>query len=187
VTTTISAVSAGREEIRTLLVGAISCNIAWGLVYAAMFLMSALIDRGRALRAIRSVRSAAQPADAHRIITREVAPILTDVLTTDELERVRQALLRVPDLPPSLDKKEWLSALAVFLLVVLSTFPVVIPFLVFRNVHVAVRLSNLVAIAMLFAAGYLVARHAGLHPWRTGLNMVVLGALLLAITIALGG
>ena len=29
--------------------------------------------------------------------------------------------------------------------------------------------------------------HTGYHPWRTGLSMVVLGALLVAITIALGG
>jgi VIT1/CCC1 family predicted Fe2+/Mn2+ transporter len=75
----------------------------------------------------------------------------------------------------------------VFLLVFLSTFSIVIPFLVFGNAHVAMRASNLVAIVMLFAAGYMLGRHGGYHPWRTGLSMVVLGVVLVAITIALGG
>ena len=74
-----------------------------------------------------------------------------------------------------------------FLLVVLSTFPLVIPFLVFRDVQFALRTSNTVAIVMLFACGYLIARYAGLRPWRTGLSLVLLGVVLVGITIALGG
>ena len=98
-------------------------------------------------------------------------------------------MLDIPDVPsaPGLTRRDWLSALAVFLLVFLSTFPVVLPFLLFRNVQVAIRVSNLVAIAMLFAAGYLLARHGGYHPWRTGVSMVVLGVALVAITVGLGG
>ncbi len=86
-----------------------------------------------------------------------------------------------------LAKDDWLGALAVFLLVFLSTFPLVIPFLVFRNVHVALRVSNAIALVMLFLAGYEVAKHAGYHPWRAGLSMVLLGVVLVGITIVLGG
>jgi VIT1/CCC1 family predicted Fe2+/Mn2+ transporter len=70
------------------------------------------------------------------------------------------------DLPqaPSLTREDWLGALAVFLLVFLSTFPVVIPFIVLRSAHLAIRASNLVAIVMLFLCGYLLARHGGYHP-----------------------
>ena len=55
------------------------------------------------------------------------------------------------DLPPtpSLTREDWIGALGVFLLVFLSTFPIVIPFLVFREVHFALRMSNLVALVML--------------------------------------
>jgi VIT1/CCC1 family predicted Fe2+/Mn2+ transporter len=88
---------------------------------------------------------------------------------------------------PQLTKDDWLGALAVFLLVFLSTFPVVIPFLVFGNVQVALRTSNLVAIAMMFGAGYWLAEHGGYHPWRTGFSVVLLGVVLVAIAIALGG
>jgi VIT1/CCC1 family predicted Fe2+/Mn2+ transporter len=73
------------------------------------------------------------------------------------------------------------------LLVFLSTFPVVVPFLFLEPLHLAMRVSNGVAIASLYVAGHLLARYAGLSPMRTGLVMVALGIVLVGITIALGG
>ncbi len=74
-----------------------------------------------------------------------------------------------------------------FSLVFLSTFPVVVPFMVLQNIASATCVSsNGVAIAMLFGAGYMLARYAGMPPVRTGLIMVTVGAVFVAITIALG-
>jgi VIT1/CCC1 family predicted Fe2+/Mn2+ transporter len=183
------AVTSGRDEVRTLLVGAIGCNIAWGLVDAVMYLIGALTERGRDLVTVRAVREAGTPAQARHRIVAAVSPMMTSILTEQDIERVRLGLLQLRDLPPApaLTAADWRGALAVFLLVFLSTFPVVIPFLVFRDVPVALRASNLVAIAMLFACGYLLARHGGYHPWRTGFSMVVIGVVLVGIAIALGG
>jgi VIT1/CCC1 family predicted Fe2+/Mn2+ transporter len=187
-TGTLGAATAGREEVRTLLVGAIGCNIAWGLVDAVMFLMSSLTERGRGLLTIRAVHSAASPQQAHGVIAGAVPPVLAKVLSENDLESMRQGLLRMGELPPrGLEKRDWLGALAVFLLVFLSTFPVVIPFLVVQDVQLALRLSNLVAIAMMFVCGILLGRHGGYHPWRTGFSVVLLGVLLVGITIVLGG
>jgi VIT1/CCC1 family predicted Fe2+/Mn2+ transporter len=114
--------------------------------------------------------------------------VLSAILTRDDLDRLRQRLVTAPDIePPTLTRDDWRGALGVFLLVFLSTLPVVVPFLFFSNVRVALRLSNLVAIVMMFAVGRTLARHAGFSPWWTGLAFVALGALLVAITIALGG
>jgi VIT1/CCC1 family predicted Fe2+/Mn2+ transporter len=63
----------------------------------------------------------------------------------------------------------------------------VIPFLVFRNLHFALRVSNAIALVMLFLTGYSLARHGGHHPWRTGLSVMLIGVVLVAIAIALGG
>jgi VIT1/CCC1 family predicted Fe2+/Mn2+ transporter len=63
----------------------------------------------------------------------------------------------------------------------------VIPFLVFRDTYLAIRASNIVAIAMLFAVGYWLAKHGGHNPWRTGFSVVLLGVVLVGIAIALGG
>ena len=82
---------------------------------------------------------------------------------------------------------EWLGALGVFLLVFLSTFPVVIPFLFMKNALLALRVSNAIAIVMLFATGYAFGRITGRRPWMMGIAMVILGAVLVGLTMALGG
>ena len=188
-TGTLSAATADREEVRTLLVGVIGCNIAWGLVDAVMFPMSALTERGHGLLTIQAVRSAASPEAAHRVIAGAVPPILASTLEPLTLEHMRQGLLGITDLPasPVLTKRDWLGALAVFLLVFLSTFPIVIPFLMVTNVRLALRLSNLVALVMLFVIGSWLARHGGHNPLWAGLAMTLLGVVLVGITIALGG
>ena len=74
-----------------------------------------------------------------------------------------------------------------FLLVVLATFPVVIPFIFIAETALAMRVSNAVALVMLFAAGHAFGRYAGGVPWRSGLAMMGIGAALVVATIALGG
>ena len=189
-TTTIDAASGGREDVRTLLFAAVGCNLAWGLVDAVMFLMHAITGKGRDLKSVRAVRAASTPREAHLIITGAMPPVLASMLTLDDLERLRQGLVRMDNLParPGLSKEDWLGALGVFLLVLLSTFPLVVPFLIFPGVNLALRASNAVAIAMLFLCGFVLARHGGYPPpWVAGLSMVLLGTVLVAITIALGG
>jgi len=76
---------------------------------------------------------------------------------------------------------------AVFLLVFLSTFPVVLPFVFIADPGIAKRASALVAIAMLFLCGYAWGRYADVKPWRTGGVMVLLGVVIESVIIALGG
>jgi VIT1/CCC1 family predicted Fe2+/Mn2+ transporter len=79
------------------------------------------------------------------------------------------------------------GAAAVFLLVFLSTFPIIVPFIVMRDTARALRTSNAIAIAMLFVAGWRLGTYAGVSGLRIGLTMVGLGVVLVAIAIALGG
>jgi VIT1/CCC1 family predicted Fe2+/Mn2+ transporter len=100
--------------------------------------------------------------------------------------------LRLQELPQPperarLDKDDGRGALGVFLLVFLSTFPVTIPFLVMRDPVPALRVSNAIAVVLLFAAGYAFGRLTGRRPVWVGTAMVVLGSILVGMTIALGG
>ena len=102
---------------------------------------------------------------------------------------MRQRLMQLPE-PPArarLGKDDWLGAIGVFLVVFLSTFPVVIPFIFMRNVGPALRVSNAIAIVMLFLTGWAFGRMTGHHPWLVGIAMVVLGSVLVGMTMALGG
>jgi hypothetical protein len=187
-TGSISVATADREETRAVLIGAIGCNLAWGIVDAVMYLMTLLVERGRNLALGRAVRGA-DAASGRRLLTDELPEPLDRLLDEAAIERARAKLAALPELParPRLHRRDWLAALGVLLLVFLSTFPVVLPFLFVRPLDLAMRVSNAVAVGMLFLAGHALGRHAGLRPWALGLAMVALGIVLVGLTIALGG
>jgi len=188
-TGSLSVYEAGREDVRTMLVGALGCNLAWGLIDAVFYLMGCLAEKGRDLATFRAVREAGDPGRAHRLIADALPPVVASVLEPAELEAMRQRLQELPQPPERarLDKDDGRGALGVFLLVFLSTFPVTIPFLVMRDPVPALRVSNAIAVVLLFAAGYAFGRLTGRRPVWVGTAMVVLGSILVGMTIALGG
>ena len=78
-------------------------------------------------------------------------------------------------------------ALQIFLIVVVSTFPVVLPFLLMQDVTLAQNVSRAIALAMLFFGGLALGRYAGYGSWRVGLLMAALGTALIVAINALGG
>jgi len=187
-TLTLGVVTADRIQVRTMLLAALGCNLAWGIIDAGVFLMARFNQRGRNAMQLRAVRTAADIAGAHRIIADALPPVLASALPPDQLELMRQRLLKLPEPGRAqLTKRDALGALGICLLSFLSTFPIVIPFILIGDARLALRLSNVVAIGMLFVCGYAFGRYAGYRPWVTGLAMVAVGAVLVGVAIALGG
>ena len=60
-TGSLSAAKAGRTEVRTMLIGAIGCNLAWGLIDAIIYLMGCLAERATNLRIWQAWRQAPTP------------------------------------------------------------------------------------------------------------------------------
>jgi VIT1/CCC1 family predicted Fe2+/Mn2+ transporter len=63
----------------------------------------------------------------------------------------------------------------------------VIPFIFMSDPQLALRVSNAIAVVMLFFCGYAFGRHSGLNPWVMGLSMVAFGVVLVGVAITLGG
>ncbi len=188
-TGTLSVATAGREDVKLMLVAAIGCNIAWGFVDGVMYVLRNLVVRAREATLDRAVRAARRPEEAHHLIATQIGPMAA-ALGAPGLERVRLWIIDQPPPPAGrvpLTAHDLRSALGVFLLVFLSTFPVVLPFVFIADLQLAKRLSAATAIAMLFLCGYGWGRYGGLSPWRAGLVMVLLGVVVEAIVIALGG
>jgi len=188
-TGSLSVAEAGREDVRTMLIGALGCNLAWGIIDAVLYLMGSLAEKGRGLMIFRAVLRATDPQKAQRLIADALPAVVASVLQPAELEAMHQRLKQLPE-PPGharLRKDDWLGALGVFLLVFVSTFPVAIPFIFMHNAGPALRLSNLIAIVLLFLLGYAFGRCAGRNPWMMGISMVVIGVILVSLTMALGG
>lgn len=188
-TGSLSVAEAGREDVRTMLVGALGCNLAWGIIDGVLYLMGCLAEKGRNLVTYRAVRQAADPGQGQRLLARALPAVVASVLQPAELESIRQRLNELPD-PPArarLSASDWRGGIAVFLLVFLSTLPVAIPFMFMHNAPGAMRVSNAIAVGMLFLTGMAYGRCVGRSPWVIGIAMVILGAVLVAVTMALGG
>jgi len=79
------------------------------------------------------------------------------------------------------------GALTIFVLVTASTFPLVVPFMLFKEIGPALLGSRLVALALLFLGGWVLAKYSGGNRWLAGTGMAAIGALLIGALIALGG
>ena len=154
-----------RDETRDLLIAALGCNAAWGIIDAALYLIARLSERGRIHRTAKRV------------------PEVRAALDADVLERVREMKLEVT----RVGAEDLWAALAVFWLVFLTALPAMVPFLVIRDPQLAMRTSNALLIGGLFYVGWRWASYTGARPWRTGLFMALLGVLLVLVAIALGG
>jgi hypothetical protein len=188
-TGSLSVATAGRAEVREMLVGALGCNLAWGVIDALLYLMAVLADKGRNLATFQALRAARDAEEGNRIVAGALPPLVASVLDRSHLDVIRQRLAGMPA-PPTrarLGADDWRGGLAVFLLVFLSTLPVAVPFLLVGEAHFALRVSNAVAIVMLLFCGYAVGRLTGYHPWLTALLMVLVGIALVWMTMALGG
>jgi len=184
----ISIATAGSDDVRTVMVAALGCNLAWGLVDAVMYLVRTVTERTR-MRTLGKSVTGAEPEAGRRIIESTLPPHLVALTGPDELEGMRRRLLALPSpTGMALERNDLLSALGIFLWVVVATFPVVVPFMLLANLATAMRASQGVALAMLFVTGVALGRHAGYrHPVRTGLWAALLGVALITAVVALGG
>jgi hypothetical protein len=189
-TGSLSVAEAGRDDVRAMLIGALGCNIAWGIIDGVLYLMSCLADRGRNIKRYLAARQASDPQVGRQLIADALPPLVASVMEPAELESIHRRLqaLRDPQATRArLTGRDWLGALGVFLIVFLTTFPVAIPFLFMSHAHSALRVSNAIAVVMLFVSGYAFGRITGAREWLVGISMVVLGIVLVGLTMALGG
>lgn len=187
-TGSISILTAGRDDVRTMLLGALGCNLAWGIIDGVFYLITCLAQNAHFLQAVHRAHGADSP-EASRRAFRESFPALGDILQDEDIQNITRRMKEIPDMPSRarLHKEDFRGALAVCLLVFLSTFPVVLPFLFIHKVTLAMRISNAVAIVMLFGTGFAYGRLTRRHPFLVGLFMVTLGGILVSLTIAMGG
>jgi VIT1/CCC1 family predicted Fe2+/Mn2+ transporter len=184
----LSIASAGEAEVRTAMFAALGCNVAWGLVDAVMYVVRTATERSRLRVLAQSVR-ASDDAGGMRIIERALPEHLSPIVGPAEIEAMRKRVsARPPDAGALLRPRDFAEAAAIFAMVVLATFPVVLPFMLFDGAARAFRYSQVITVVMLFGCGVALGRHAG-HPKpvRTGLAMAVFGVVLIAVVKALGG
>ena len=188
-TGTFSVSTAGRQDVNDLLWAALGCNLAWGLVDGIMYIMDEVILRARAIIQINKMRDAGSRVEEREIVKDNISPLIAEFISDEEIDHLIEKLKQQPKatLKNATSIKDFRNAGIIFLLVFISTFPVAIPFFIFHNVIVALRVSNLIGLLSMFALGYSLARYTGLRPFITALVYTAIGVFLIGLTILLGG
>jgi VIT1/CCC1 family predicted Fe2+/Mn2+ transporter len=185
----ISVSTSTPDDVRQLLWAAMGCNFAWGLVDGIMNLMSSLLERGHNFSVIRKIKKAPNNGSVKTVIADEISPLFSELLSSDELLQLAQRVQKLPEPPTKnlITGQDIISLIQIFLLVFICTLPIALPFAFVDNLHLAMRISNGIALIMLFSGGYTLARYAGFRPLPTAISYTALGLCLVALTMALGG
>ena len=184
-------VKEGADATKEMLIGIIGCNIAWGLIDGGMYILGAMFERGRSARLLHTVQRAKNDAEALEVIGSELDPRLAAITSPAERDRLyRDILGRLRSFHPlrtRITKEDVYGAIASFWLVVLSTLPAVIPFLIIRDRLTALRVSNGLLLTMLFYVGVRWGRETNSRPWLIGTSLLLAGMAMVGAAILLGG
>jgi len=148
-----------------------------------------VLGRGRKLLLHRALRDGTDPAELRSLLEEVLPEHVAAGLSAADLQSVRNAVGTRAGLhaPARVQGEDLLAALGVFLVVVASTFPVALPFLLIEDAALAKTVSRTLSLVLLFLGGYSVGRYSGVRPVWMGLAMLAIGAALVAAVTALGG
>jgi VIT1/CCC1 family predicted Fe2+/Mn2+ transporter len=180
-----------REEMRSLVVAMIGCNVAWGVIDGALYLIGSVFSRNQRIHFVRKLRQTTSEAEAMAAIREEFGledepdmpaedraafhRVIPDIMRHARTERAR------------LRPKDFQAAAIIAALVALTALPGIVPFLVLSDGYLALRSANVIQLCLLFLVGFRWARHTGSNPWGAGLAIAGLCIGLVAVSVALGG
>ena len=188
-----AAVRLGHEEAdsRALLVGILGCNVAWGIVDGVMYVLAALFERGREALMVREVLAAPSDEAARAQVEAHLDGPLVSLATEQERQRfadwVVRAARRAGERRVRLHVADLLGGVAVGVVILMATAPMLVPYLLVKDATLAVRISNAVGLALLFFVGVVWGRKTGAGAIRIGLGVTLVGGALVLVTVALGG
>jgi hypothetical protein len=177
--------------VQGMLLAALGCAVAWGMIDGVMYILTSIFERSQSQRLLADIQRAPDERTALALIADRLDDTLEEVLTDEERARFSAAIYqRFKDVPPKrvkVTRDDIFGAIAVFVLAVVATLPVVIPYLFIDDPFWAIRMSNLIAIAMLFFVGAAWARYTNARPLHMGLMLAGIGLAMVLIAIPLGG
>ncbi len=176
---------------RSLLYATIGCNVAWGIIDAALMLFGTIFDRSRLARLGNAIATTSTDEGAVAIVANELDETLVPITTPDQRRALYHDVIaqvrRTERKRPRLTKADFYAAAAIFWSVFIASFPAALPFLLIDDPWIALRASNALLIAILFWVGYRWAGYTNIRPAYAGFVLVAISFTLVAIAIPLGG
>ena len=181
----------GRAGAREMLVGILGCNLAWGIIDGVLYVLGQVFERGRLRRVGLNLRQARSDAEARQVVASELddqlAPLTDETVRQHLYQSVVEHVRSLSGTPNRVRREDVMGGIAAGLLVCACSVPAVLPFLFLDDPRLALRVSNGILLALLFVVGWRAARVTLARPWLAGLVFMLVGFLLVALAIPLGG
>lgn len=181
----------GRQGAREMLIGILGCNLAWGIIDGVLYVLGQVFERGRLRRIGFHLRRAKSDVVARQMVAEELDETLASMTDESTRQALYQSIVErargAPLAGNRVRRKDLLGGLAAGWLVFACSFPAVLPFVFLDDPRLALRVSNAILLALLFYVGWRWSRHTLAKPWLAGLTFLLVGLLLVALAIPLGG
>lgn len=176
----------------TIFRASLGAVVAWGIIDAVMYGIFSVFERKDKVRMLNAVKCSSSDPSRLTIIAEAFDYIFEPI--TDEAHRMQiyaQILEAMKTAQPKrikIETEDILGAGAVFVAAIVAVIPSLLPLVLFRdNLNLALRLSNLFSLLMLFITGYRWGKYSGYKPWLTGLIIMSIAILMVILAIPLGG
>jgi hypothetical protein len=199
ITNAVRAITgAGSIDIKLMAETALGAGIAWGIIDAVLYILVVVYQRNRYAHISLELKWIKDDQEAMAIIQEDLEDSIIGTLDAEHQEAIYKLVLDAQrrsiyasnlgqTKTINIGREDFFGAFQVFLAMLLATLVVVAPLWLISPAHVAVLVSNLVALVSLFIVGYFWARHTNLPKTRFGLVLVLIGAGIIGITLVLGG
>ena len=186
----VSSFSSGYgTELFVTILGAVTI---WGAIDGVMYALTAVFQREERPRLLQYLQTADNEETALNAIADELDFILDPITNDDQryalyhdiLAHLRQAEPQ----EVGLQHEDVFGALTSLLVSVLVVLPSLLPLLLLpKNTTLAIQISNIISVIVIFITGYSWGKHTDSNPWKTGLVMASVCLSLVLVVILIGG
>lgn len=189
----LSLQEGGSEFQKIMLFVPLGCNAAWGIIDGIMYVLINLRDRGNKSKLLTMIKSSKDQNDAIAAIKKKYGDSsLMNLLNKDTQMNVYQEIYTsltnaTIEKPKGVSKADVRTVLLTLIVVTSIGVPLIIPFILFNDVWLAIRISHVIGLVMLFSIGYWWAKVASRHRIRSAVALTILGVAIVGMTQLLHG
>ncbi len=177
----------GTELFFTIL-GAVT---VWGAIDGVMHALTALFQRGERHRLLQYVQAADEEETAVSAIADELDFVLEPITNDDQRYNLYHDILahlrQAEPQEVGLQREDVVGGLTSVLVSVVVVLPSLMPLLLLENTALAIRISNIISVFVIFGTGYSWGKHTDTNPWKTGLILASVCLSLVLMAILIGG
>jgi VIT1/CCC1 family predicted Fe2+/Mn2+ transporter len=178
------------ESVRIMLFAAFGVNITWGVIDGLSSIYAHLIDSIKEAELVRSLRTDRGNQKNIQAAMDNLDDTIARHLSEADRSKIIDMLQRggLTGTPPEsrLTSEDYQVAFATFLIDLLTVFPVILPYIIFDSVHMAMLGSQLVATVAFIIIGSQLAKQAHMNRVKTALAFGLMGLCVIAFSYAFG-